>query len=97
MENSDVFVQEIKSLKKQLNDTVAEKIALDQSYCEEIRTKVTLKKEAVLLNQEIQKLCGEISGLKSEKDSLINQVKDLQSSLEILKPKEDVKLNELEA
>jgi len=84
-ENKPDFEVEIKQLKSQLNEVNAEKIALDQTYVESLRSVVVLRKEAVLLNQNIQNLAGELSGLKAEKESLLNQVKDLQSSLDVLK------------
>jgi len=75
MENLE---SQIVSLKNTLEQVNAEKVALDQTFVEILKQSIQNKKELVLMGNNVNALCGQISTLKAEKAELENRVKELQ-------------------
>ena len=83
--------EKLQELQNQLNDVSAEKIALDQTYVESLKTIINLRKHIILQGQILESLSGQVSNLKGEKDSLVNKIQELETlkNQECLKTEEN--------
>lgn len=68
-------------LKSMLENTNAEKIALDQLFVESLKSSLQVKKQVILLDEAIKKKDAEIASLKNEKAIIEKELQDLKNQV----------------
>lgn len=69
-----------KQYKDLLENTNAEKLAIDQLLVETLKSSLSSKKEIILKDENIRKLNVEIETLKKEKEALENKILSLTAA-----------------
>jgi chromosome segregation ATPase len=78
-EKLNAALAENKHIKDAFENLTAEKVAIDITLVENLKSAINYKKDFILLQSQVQKLQSEISVLKSEKDGLEKSFADYKS------------------
>lgn len=80
-EELNVLKSENSFLKNMLENTNAEKIALDQLFVESLKTSLQVKKQVILLDEIMKKKDIEIANIRNEKAVIEKELQDVKNLL----------------